>query len=100
MTMMTVTAFAARLGINRRTAHRWARTGRVRAVKTPGGHWRIDSRDLEKTTLSTAEFAREAGICQRTVLRWIASGKLDATASPGGFRIAAGEVEKYGTKGV
>lgn len=95
MATVTVTQFADALGINRRTVHRWARTGRVRAVKTPGGHWRIDARDLERSQLTTAEFARLVGVCQRTALRWIASGKVQAVQTPGGYLVAASDAARF-----
>lgn len=28
-------------GVDAKTVGRWARTGKVAAVRTPGGHWRI-----------------------------------------------------------
>lgn len=92
--MLTVTQFADALGVNRRTVHAWAKSGRVRAVKTPGGHWRIDARDLVATRLSTTEFARQVGVCYRTAYRWASSGKLDAVKTDGGYQIAATEVAR------
>lgn len=28
-------------GVDRKTVSRWARSGKLPAVRTPGGHWRI-----------------------------------------------------------
>jgi excisionase family DNA binding protein len=99
--MLTVTQFAAAAGVNRRTAQSWAREGRVRAVRTAGGHWRLDARDLEQRRLTTGEFAQAVGVCYRTAYRWAAAGKLDAVKTRGGYLIAAGEVAKRAqTKGL
>ncbi|MDF5759193.1 helix-turn-helix domain-containing protein [Spongiactinospora sp. TRM90649] len=29
------------------TVSRWARAGRIRSTKTPGGHWRVYASDVE-----------------------------------------------------
>lgn len=96
---MTVTQFSEALGVSRKTVQRWISSGRIRAQKTPGGHWRIDADQVNKQWLRTSEFARAVGICHRTTLRWIASGKLAARTTPGGdYEVAAGEVARYATR--
>jgi len=99
MGYMTATAFAAALGLHRRTVVNWARTGRVKGHQTPGGHWRIDESEIEEREMTTAEAARLIGVCQRTVLRWIEAGKLKA--SGGGTRpwmVPMSEVRRVGPK--
>lgn len=29
-------------GVDRRTVNRWARGGKLKAIRTPGNHWRFD----------------------------------------------------------
>ena len=36
-----------RLGVSPATIRRWARTGKIRAIRTPGGHFRFDSATIE-----------------------------------------------------
>lgn len=35
---------AAQLGVTARTVRNWCRSGRLQAIRTPGGHWRITNR--------------------------------------------------------
>lgn len=35
------------LGVHPATLKRWARDGRVPAIRTPGGHWRFRRTDLD-----------------------------------------------------
>lgn len=39
---------AARLGVDRRTINNWCRDGKLKAFRTPGGHWRIDEAEIER----------------------------------------------------
>ena len=91
---MTVTQYAAARGVNRRTVLRWIRDGDIRAVRTRGGHWRIDARDLDRRWLTPRQFAGEVGVCYRTAVRWCESGKLAAEKRPGSWRIDAAEVAR------
>jgi excisionase family DNA binding protein len=99
-TTLTVSEFAARVGIHRRTALTWLRAGRVKAHRTPGGHWRIRVADADAMPLSTAQFARAVGICQRTAVRWAESGKIAAKRKRklGDWLIDASEVERIGAR--
>lgn len=38
---VTVSALAKSLGVSARQVRDWCATGKVRALQTPGGHWRI-----------------------------------------------------------
>jgi len=94
--VMTLTQYAEAVGVSRKTVLRWVHAGRISAVKTPGGHWRIDADEVHKQWLRTSEFARAVGVCHRTVLRWIADGKVESRRTPGGFHeVAADEVARY-----
>jgi excisionase family DNA binding protein len=48
---------AERFGVSLESARRWARLGRVRAVRTPGGVLRFDAAEIERL----ARLEREAG---------------------------------------
>ena len=45
---------ARRFGVSLSTVTRWARTGLIRAVRTPGGHYRYLAADLIRAVASTA----------------------------------------------
>jgi len=46
---------ARRAGVCEETIRRAIRRGRIPATETPGGHYRIEERDLEKTMSKTAK---------------------------------------------
>ena len=48
MTLMTVRAAAARLGVGYSTLKQWIHQGRVRTTQTPGGHHRISETEIER----------------------------------------------------
>jgi excisionase family DNA binding protein len=37
---------AAMFGVNAKTVARWAKEGRIRSIRTPGGHMRIYAEDV------------------------------------------------------
>lgn len=39
---------AERFGVDRRTVNNWVRAGKLPAVKTLGGHWRVRTVDVDK----------------------------------------------------
>jgi putative resolvase len=39
---------ARRMGVDRDTVGRWIRLGQVRAIRTPGGRWRIPRSELDR----------------------------------------------------
>lgn len=41
---------AARVGVHEKTLKEWARTGKVKAFRTPGGWWRFRQADLDALT--------------------------------------------------
>ena len=92
---MTLGAFAAAVGVNKRTAMAWANKGRIRARLTSRG-WIVDAREVERRKLSPREFAQAVGVCERTALRWAESGTISATQPvPGGtWAIDWAEVER------
>lgn len=95
-------AFAARIGVSPRTVGNWCRAGRVRAIRTPGGHWRIHEDELQRTEMTVGEFAHAVGVHWGTVHRWIHAGKLHPSSGGGGYgipyRIPASEAERIGPK--
>jgi molybdopterin-binding protein len=48
MTLMTVRAAAARLGVGYSTLKQWIHLGRVRTTQTPGGHHRISDAEIDR----------------------------------------------------
>lgn len=99
MKTLTPRQFAERVGIHRRTALVWARSGRIRATKTASGRWLIPASEADaekRARISPKEFAARAGVCYRTAVRWAAAGKLDAVQSgPNAvWAISAREVER------
>ena len=44
---------ARRFGVSLSTVTRWARTGLIRAVRTPGGHYRYPAADLVRAATAT-----------------------------------------------
>ena len=46
--LITVGEAAARLGVHRATAWRWCESGKMPAIKTPGGQYRVRAVDVEK----------------------------------------------------
>jgi len=85
MTWMTLTEYAAHVGVNRRTAQAWARDGRIRAKRTRGGHWRVPVRELGRRPLTVTEVATALDVSPRTVRGWAAAGTIAARRSrPGG----------------
>jgi len=48
MTLLTVRAAAGRLGIAYSTLKRWVHIGRVRTIRTEGGHHRIAESEIER----------------------------------------------------
>jgi len=75
---LTLTEYARRMGVNRRTAQAWAREGRIGARRTRGGHWRVNAAYLEPRELTVTEVAAELGRSTRTVRGWCESGRLRA----------------------
>jgi excisionase family DNA binding protein len=46
--MLTVARVAAALGVSARQVRRWIRAGTVRAITTPGGHYRVRQEELDR----------------------------------------------------
>lgn len=87
---LTLTEYARRMGVNRRTAQQWARDGRIRARRTRGGHWRVPVRVLELQPLTVSEVAAALDVSPRTVRGWAAAGTIAARRSrPGGAWLVA-----------
>lgn len=57
MALLTVRAAAERLGVGYSTLKRWVLTGRVRTMRTEGGHHRVPDTEIERL-LSRGEAAR------------------------------------------
>jgi len=95
---LTLSEAAARMGVHRRTVRGWVRDGRLPALNTPGGHYRILAGDLDRLPLTTDDFAAAVGVCRRTVLRWCESGKLAARKTGRDWIIDRGEVDRIGAR--
>jgi molybdopterin-binding protein len=48
LSLVTVRAAAARLGVGYSTLKRWVHTGRVRTTRTEGGHHRVSDAEIER----------------------------------------------------
>ena len=48
-TLLSRREVARRFGVSLSTVTRWARTGLIRAVRTPGGHYRYPAAELSRT---------------------------------------------------
>jgi molybdopterin-binding protein len=48
MTLLTVRTAAGRLGVAYSTLKRWVHTGRVRTIRTEGGHHRLSESEIER----------------------------------------------------
>jgi molybdopterin-binding protein len=59
MALLTVRAAAERLGVGYSTLKRWVLTGRVRTVRTEGGHHRVPDAEIDRL-LSRGEPAQKA----------------------------------------
>jgi len=46
--MLTVTEFAARLSVNRKTIHRYIKQGKIGCIRLPSGHIRIPEKEIER----------------------------------------------------
>jgi excisionase family DNA binding protein len=62
---------AALLGVNAKTVKRWIRAGKLDAIKTPGGHWRIPTESVER--LKTRAILRN---CEAGGMLDVATGKI------------------------
>ncbi len=58
--LYTPRAAAERLGISYPTIKQWLYRGKLRAVKTPGGHYRIHERDIQAFLRTDAPLAPKA----------------------------------------
>jgi len=95
---LTLTEAAARQGVHRRTVRGWIRDGRLPALRTPGGHYRVLAGDLDRLPMTTDDFAAAVGVCRRTVLRWCEAGKLAARKTGREWIIESGEVDRVGAR--
>ena len=66
--LVTLREAAEALGVSRSTIRRWADTGKIRAVRTPGGHRRLPLADVRK--LSEAGGSTRSSGCGRPTSRW------------------------------
>lgn len=51
--LMTTAEVAEGLRVDPKTVGRWCQTGRIKRVKTPGGHWRIPRSEFERMRNTT-----------------------------------------------
>jgi excisionase family DNA binding protein len=97
--MLKLSEFAATLGISTKTARRWITAGKISAVQTPGGHWRVPASQLAKRELTTSQFARLVGVHPVTVRRWCRANKIThSTTFTGLHLIPMSEVPRLGRR--
>jgi molybdopterin-binding protein len=60
MALLTVRAAAERLGVAYSTLKRWVLTGRVRTIRTEGGHHRVSESEIDRLTARQQPEARRA----------------------------------------
>ncbi len=53
--LLTPAEVAAMFGVNPKTVTRWARSGKVSAIRTPGGHRRFRAREIRELRERTEE---------------------------------------------
>lgn len=98
--LLKLSEFAAALGICTRTARRWIASGRIEALQTKGGHWRVRASQLTARELTVPQFAHLVGVHPVTVRRWIAADLIAHTTTPTGYhRIPMTEVPRAGRHG-
>ncbi len=61
MALLTVRAAAERLGVGYSTLKRWVHTGRVRTMRTEGGHHRVSEAEIDRLLARAQPEARLAG---------------------------------------
>jgi molybdopterin-binding protein len=60
MALLTVRAAAERLGVAYSTLKRWVLTGRVRTIRTEGGHHRVSESEIDRLTARQQPETRRA----------------------------------------
>ena len=60
MAPLTIRAAAERLGVGYSTFKRWVHTGRVRTVRTEGGHHRVSEAELDRLARTSSRTRRHA----------------------------------------
>jgi len=104
----TSAELAKMMGVLRETVEYWCRKGKIKAVVTPGGHYRIPEQEVKRVLkgmgipkgaseryYSTSEVARILNVHPLTVTRWCREGKIKTITTLGGYyRIPASEVER------
>jgi excisionase family DNA binding protein len=96
---LKLSEFSRTLGISTKTARRWIDSGQIEARKTPGGHYRIPSTELNNRGLTISQFARLVGVHRITVQRWCKAGKIEHSTTPSGrCRIPMSEVPRVGRR--
>ena len=58
MALVTVRAAAERLGVGYSTLKRWVRGGKVRTVRTEGGHHRVAEAEIDRLLSAVAVLRR------------------------------------------
>src|SRR5262247_2639973 len=59
MALLTARAAAAQLGVGYSTLKRWVRSGRVRTIRTEGGHHRVAEAEIDRLLARQQPEARE-----------------------------------------
>lgn len=94
--LLTPSEVAKLFRVDSKTVTRWARAGKLPAIRTLGGHRRYHTSDIlaflkdfrgdEEDLLSPSEVAKLFRVDPKTVTRWAKAGKLSAIRTLGGHR--------------
>jgi excisionase family DNA binding protein len=101
MNSLSINGFADARGVHAQTVRNWVRRGRIRAWKTPGGHWRIPEDQAAPTdgSLSAGEVAKIMDVHPFTVRRWCQAGKIACTRYGRSWRVPREELERICSSG-
>lgn len=73
MTLMTVRAAAARLGVGYSTLKQWIHQGRLRTTQTPGGHHRISEAEIDRLLARHTPATRRAPSASANVVEGLSA---------------------------
>lgn len=89
--------------VDPKTPGRWAADGKLKAIRTPGGHRLFPARLIFKLIrpergplMTPAEAAELFRVDRDTLLKWVADGRIDCVRMPGGghYRFNTKDVEE------
>jgi excisionase family DNA binding protein len=95
--LLTIKDSSKLLGVSTKTLRRWEKSGKIKAVRTVGGHrrfWLEDLNNLKKkkpqrqirNLISINTAAKNLGVSSKTIRRWEKEGKIESVRTVGGHR--------------